>query len=88
MITMNQTIVNWLLAGFGGLIGFLLNAVWQAVNLVANEWHEIEALKDGAVFVNVFAEETKKLAYGNLQFLNLLMKKNINGMNLQHHGLR
>jgi len=26
-----ETIINWLLAGFGGLIGFLLNAVWQAV---------------------------------------------------------
>lgn len=31
MKQMDQTIVNWLLAGFGGLIGFLLNAVWQAV---------------------------------------------------------
>lgn len=29
--TMDQTIINWLLAGFGALIGFLLNAVWQAV---------------------------------------------------------
>lgn len=28
---MDQTIVNWLLGGFGALIGFLLNAVWQAV---------------------------------------------------------
>ena len=28
---MDQTIVNWLLAGFGALIGFLLNVVWQAV---------------------------------------------------------
>lgn len=28
----------------------------QPVNLTANEWHEIEALKDGTVFVNVFAE--------------------------------
>lgn len=28
---MEQTIVNWLLAGFGTLLGFLLNAVWQAV---------------------------------------------------------
>lgn len=28
---MDQIIVNWILAGFGGLIGFLLNAVWQAV---------------------------------------------------------
>ena len=28
----------------------------QPVNLTAKEWHEIEALEDGTVFVNVFAE--------------------------------
>ena len=28
----------------------------QPINLAANEWHEIEALEDGTVFVNVFAE--------------------------------
>lgn len=28
---MDQTMVNWILAGFGGLIGFSLSAVWQAV---------------------------------------------------------
>jgi hypothetical protein len=28
----------------------------QPVNLTANEWHEIEALEDGTVFVNVLAE--------------------------------
>lgn len=28
----------------------------QPVNLVEAEWHEIEALEDGTVFVNVFAE--------------------------------
>lgn len=28
----------------------------QPINLVANEWHEIEALENGTVFVNVFAE--------------------------------
>lgn len=28
----------------------------QPVNLKAEEWHEIEALEDGTVFVNVFAE--------------------------------
>jgi quercetin dioxygenase-like cupin family protein len=28
----------------------------QPVNLVANEWHEIEALENGTIFVNVFAE--------------------------------
>lgn len=28
---MDQGLINWLLAGFGTLIGFLLSAVWQAV---------------------------------------------------------
>lgn len=28
---MDQTLINWLLAGFSALVGFLLNAVWQAV---------------------------------------------------------
>jgi len=28
----------------------------QPANLKENEWHEIEALEDGTVFVNVFAE--------------------------------
>jgi quercetin dioxygenase-like cupin family protein len=28
----------------------------QPVTLKANEWHEIEALEDGTVFCNVFAE--------------------------------
>lgn len=29
----------------------------QPISLVANEWHEIEALEDGTVFVNVFAQD-------------------------------
>lgn len=28
---MDQTIVNWMLTAFGGLIGFLMNAIWQSV---------------------------------------------------------
>ena len=28
----------------------------KPIDLVANEWHEIEALEDGSVFVNVFVE--------------------------------
>jgi quercetin dioxygenase-like cupin family protein len=28
----------------------------KPVNLLANQWHEIEALEDNTVFVNVFAE--------------------------------
>jgi CHASE3 domain sensor protein len=52
---MDQTIVNWLLAGFSALIGFLLNAVWQAVKdlqaadkELAAKVSEIEVLVAGA----------------------------------------
>ena len=33
----------------------VINKDSQPVNLLANEWHEIEALEDGTVFVNMFA---------------------------------
>ena len=28
---MDQTVVNWVMSGFGALLGFLLKSVWQAV---------------------------------------------------------
>jgi quercetin dioxygenase-like cupin family protein len=31
----------------------------QPVDLPANEWHEVEALEDGTVFINIFAEENQ-----------------------------
>jgi len=34
----------------------LIDKYTQPINLKANEWHEIEALEDETVFVNVFAE--------------------------------
>ena len=34
----------------------VMNKNTQPVNLTANEWHEIEALEDDTVFVNIFAE--------------------------------
>lgn len=34
----------------------LITKETQPFNLVANEWHEIEAAEDGTVFINVFAE--------------------------------
>lgn len=34
----------------------VINKNTQPINLVANEWHEIEALEDNTVFVNVFSE--------------------------------
>lgn len=52
---MDQVIINWLLAGFGTLIGFLLNAVWQAVKdlqkadtTLADKVGKIEVLVAGA----------------------------------------
>ena len=52
---MDQDLVNWLLAGFGGLIGFLLNVVWQAVKdlqkadkVLADRVGEIEVLVAGS----------------------------------------
>jgi len=35
---------------------YTMNKDSQPLDLPANEWHEIEALEDGTVFVNVFAE--------------------------------
>jgi quercetin dioxygenase-like cupin family protein len=34
----------------------VMNKNTQPVNLLAGKWHEIEALEDGTVFSNVFAE--------------------------------
>ena len=35
---------------------YTITKISQPLNLPASEWHEIEALEDGTVFVNVFAE--------------------------------
>ena len=56
---MDQTIINWLLAGFGALIGFLLNAVWQAVkDLQAAD--KVLADKVGSIEVLVAGDYVKK----------------------------
>lgn len=34
----------------------IMTKITQPVNLLADGWHEIEALEDGTVFVNMFAE--------------------------------
>ena len=37
------------------ILSFLI--LWcYHINLTANEWHEIEALEDNTVFINVFAD--------------------------------
>lgn len=66
---MDQTIINWLLAGFSALTGFLLNAVWQAVKdlqaadkVLADKVGSIEVLVAGAyVKKDEFADTVKAL---------------------------
>lgn len=56
---MDQSLVNWLLAGFGALIGFLLNAVWQAVKDLQKSDKEIAA-KVAEIEVLVAGDYVKK----------------------------
>jgi CHASE3 domain sensor protein len=56
---MDQSIVNWLLAGFGALIGFLLNAVWQAVKDLQRSDKDIAA-KVADIEVLVAGDYVKK----------------------------
>ncbi len=56
---MDQSIVNWLLAGFGALIGFLLNAVWQAVKDLQQSDKDIAA-KVADIEVLVAGDYVKK----------------------------
>lgn len=70
---MDQTIVNWLLGGFGALIGFLLNAVWQAVKdlqaadkELATKVSEIEVLVAGAYVKKDDFNELSKAIFAKL----------------------
>lgn len=70
---MDQTIVNWMLAGFGGLIGFLLNAVWQAVKdlqkadtELVKKVSEIEVLVAGAYVKRDDFNELSKALFNKL----------------------
>ena len=59
---MDQNLINWLLGGFGALIGFLLNAVWQAVKDLQGKTSDIEVLVAGEyVRRNELADLTKAL---------------------------
>jgi hypothetical protein len=70
---MDQIVVNWLLAGFGGLIGFLLNAVWQAVkdlqkadSELVKKVSEIEVLVAGAYVKRDDFNELSKALFNKL----------------------
>lgn len=70
---MDQTIVNWMLAGFGGLIGFLLNAVLQDVKdlqkadtELTKKVSEIEVLVAGAYVKRDDFNELSKALFNKL----------------------
>ena len=48
---MDQVLINWLLGGFGALIGFLLNAVWQAVKDLQHSDKELATKEIGRAHV-------------------------------------
>jgi quercetin dioxygenase-like cupin family protein len=41
----------------GGFKEYIIDKNSQPLNLSAGKWHEIEALEDNSVFVNVFADK-------------------------------
>lgn len=69
---MDQIIVNWLLAGFGAIIGFLLNAVWQAVKDLQTA-DKVLAEKVGSIEVLVAGAYVKKDEF--MSQMNVLFAK-------------
>lgn len=62
---MDQTLVNWLLAGFGGLLGFMLNAVWQSAKDLQKADREL-ATKVAEIEVLVAGGYVKKDEFSDL----------------------
>ena len=56
---MDQTLINWILSGVGGLMGFMLNTVWQAVKDLQAADKDLAA-KVGAIEVLVAGAYVKK----------------------------
>lgn len=62
---MDQGLINWLLAGFGTLIGFLLRAVWQAVKDLQDADKQL-ANKVGRIEVLVAGDYVKRETFDRL----------------------
>lgn len=62
---MDQTLINWLLGGFGGLVGFLLHAIWQAVKDLQTADKELTE-KVSAIEVLVAGAYVKKDEFANM----------------------
>ena len=62
---MDQTIVNWILAGFGSLLGFMLNVVWQSAKDLQKADKEL-ATKVAEIEVLVAGGYVKKDEFSDL----------------------
>jgi len=69
---MDQTFINWVLAAFSGLTGFLLNAMWQAVKDLQKSDKQIVE-KMGEIEVLVAGDYIKKSEFQNI--INTLFAK-------------
>ena len=69
---MDQIIINWLLSVFGALLGFLLNAVWQAVKELQDGDKEL-ATKISEIEVLVAGDYVKKGEFSSV--VTALFKK-------------
>lgn len=62
---MDQTIVNWMLAAFGSLLGFMLNVVWQSAKDLQKADKELTA-KVAEIEVLVAGGYVKKDEFSDL----------------------
>ena len=62
---MDQSIINWIIAGFGALIGFVLKAVWEAVKDLQKTDINL-ADKVGKIEVLVAGNYVKKEEFNNV----------------------
>lgn len=67
---MDQTIINWLFAGFGAALGWVLKVVWDAIKDLKTDVKQIErALPE--IHVRTDMKEGLSKVYNNL---NLIFK--------------
>lgn len=64
---MEQSIINWILGGFGALLGFLLKAVWDAVKDLQSSDKDL-ADKVSKIEVLVAGEYVKKDDFDRIMF--------------------
>lgn len=79
---MDQTIINFVLGGFGAIIGFMLKVVWQTVNDLQNADHklaekvaEIEVLVAGDYVRRDHLQQTIDAIFKKLDKMDLKMDK-------------